>query len=205
VPKLDYISNDNYNLAFLDLHTERSTELRVTRSRTVKNFACLILLVIACAGIAMPLCVKITAAYSESKEIEKSIHATAQQDARVRTQSLSYETQITQWNRFVASRNSRIDWETAVLRLGATMPTGVCLDQIQITRNAGVATLAAGGFAVNMKELSLFLRMMSSSRIYSDVHLEESSADTTAGPHGVSFTINGTMSDLVPPPSDSGS
>ena len=203
--QVGYAATDSYGLSFLDLHIDRNAELVRTRAHNVRNFCAIFVLLVLCTSIAVPVSLQALKWHLQLLVVCRQTRNLTISESALDVQSGAFDQQIEQFRRYCSSRNSRISWQIAILGLADELPEEVSIDQLQISTQGSVVNFAASGSAEDMLELSLFLGKLSASPIYSDIHLQESSSDSTTGQRCLSYTISGSMQSLIPPSPTAGS
>ncbi|MDQ2688036.1 MAG: PilN domain-containing protein [Armatimonadota bacterium] len=177
----------------VDLGRARRAERVGILGRSRRQLAALTALLILGPCLLLPSTRQVFDLRAQGRETDRQLTAVTAQRQRVTQSDDRTETRIAVWTRFQQSRDSRHAWDDALPALAAALPAEVALQRAQITGSDGSAQFAAEGTAETMSALRAFLRTLAASPSFAHVRLEETTANPSAGPHGVSFKISGPM------------
>lgn len=178
----------------LDLGRVRREERTEILRRSRRQLIGVIALLLAGPCLLVPSTRQVLEQRKQNNETSRQLAVINAQWQRVSQTGDRTDAQIEVWTRFQKSRESRGLWDDALPALAAALPAEVVLQRAQITSSDSSAAFAAQGTAETMGGLRTFLRALASSPAFAGVRLEETTADPSAGPHGVNFKISGPLS-----------
>lgn len=178
----------------VDLGRGRREERQGVLGRSRRLFVGLAALLILGPCLLVPSTRQALNLRTQSADTDRQFAAVNAQWQRVSEMGDRTDARIGVWTRFEQSRDGRRVWDDALPALAAALPAEVSVQRAQIVGGDGGAEFAAQGTSETMGGLRAFLGALTATPLFSRVRLEETSADPSAGPHGVGFKISGPLS-----------
>lgn len=181
------------SLPRLDLGRARREERLGILGRSRRQIAALAALLIGGPCLLVPSTQQILEMRAQTAQSARQVAAVNAQWQRVSQTDGQADARISVWTRYQQSRDSRRVWNDALPTLAAALPAEVALQRAQITKDTDSAQFAAQGTAETMGALRLFLGRLTASPLFANIRLDETTTDTSAGPHDVAFKISGSL------------
>ena len=183
----------------VDLGRTRREERQGVLGRSRRLFVALAVLLLAGPCLLVPSTRQAFESRAQIAQSDRQLSTVDAQWQRVSEADDRNDARLAVWTRFQQSRDSRRVWDDALPALAAALPAEVALQRAQITEGDGGAQFAAQGTSETMGGLRAFLSRLGTSPLFSRVRLEETTADASAGPHGVVFKISGPIAGTPAP------
>ncbi len=175
----------------IDLHQRRGKETLEVVQKRCREVVALITVCGAGLGVCVPLSIfslhqrtQMKTVSLQSSQVEKRVAAVTQLNASVETESA-------QWQKYVGCRERREGWAALSQALGASVPPGLFLEQVQVEIGLdNKETLVMRGFCEHMAGLQQFVAALKKMPFFAKVSLMEANAYTEIGPRGFQFKVD---------------
>jgi len=183
----------------VDLGSTRREERQRVLGRSRRSLGALTALLVLGPCLLIPATRQIIDLRAQVGRADRQLTTVGAQWQRVTQAGDQNDARIEVWNRFQQSRDGRRVWDEALPALAAALPGEVSLQRAQITGSDGGTEFAAQGTSESMSALRTFLQALAASPLFARIRLEETTAEPSAGPHGVTFKISGPIAGPTAP------